>query len=33
LKVKKLEETIETIKEPSGKEKDHVDNLREDVEA
>ena len=33
LKIKKLEETIETIKEPSGKEKDHVDNLREDVEA
>jgi len=28
-----LEEAIETIKEPSGKEKDHVDNLREDVEA
>ena len=33
LKVKKLEETIETIKEPSGKEKDPVDSLREDVEA
>ena len=33
MKVKKLEETIETIKEPSGKEKDPVDSLREDVEA